>query len=184
MTLPISSISLIRSLKQHIGQLSRQAKAEVRGAALPACPLVWRLATAQESAAKPGTALPLACRGRLRMLPMRAAQNNLPLHIRRRSRTRSQSCILATTNGFLIWSGDPLPGVLGRREQRLHYFDHFVFAKLYQLLVILVKIYANRFTTGFQSPAWNCRSRLTVGYQGLSSRPFSQRQSASVCKRR
>jgi hypothetical protein len=75
-----------------------------------------RLATAQESAAKPGTALPLACRGRLRMLPMRAAQNNLPLHIRRRSRTRSQSCILATTNGFLIWSGDPLPGVLGRRD--------------------------------------------------------------------
>ena len=113
-----------------------------------------------------------------------AKQNNLPLHIRRRSRTRSQSCILATTNGFLIWSWDPLPGVPGRREQRLHYFDHFVFAKLYQLLVILVKIYANRFTTGFQSPAWNCRSRLTVGYQGLSSRPFSQRQSASVCKRR
>ena len=40
MTLPIPSISLIRSLKQHVGQLSRQAKAEVRGAALPACPLV------------------------------------------------------------------------------------------------------------------------------------------------
>ena len=182
MTLPISSISLIRSLKQHIGQLSRQAKAEVRGAALPA---ILRPKTpgkgSPDQIKKPFVVAKMQLCDRVRL---RRRMCKGRLFCARTHRQHSQAATAGQRQGRTRLCRRLLRRRQSPREQRLHYFDHFVFAKLYQLLVILVKIYANRFTTGFQSPAWNCRSRLTVGYQGLSSRPFSQRQSASVCKRR